>query len=147
MEMKKIGAALHQDDLGRAFSDRIAEFRPFAYYDKHLDCVRVHLHDCSAVEVRKTRIFTVMRALHSNGNVVQDDFVGFNIKGVRHLFREVGLAFMDRQACVMVADALSAIVARFPDKDGREVEAKVLPFLQKHGIQIEWEQEPEPALA
>lgn len=142
MEMKKSSAALQQDDLGKPFSDRIAEFRPFAYYDKHLDCIRVHIRDCSAVEVRKNRIFTVMRAVHSNGNVVQDDFVGFNIKGVRHLFRELGLGFMDRQACCKVADVMSAIVARFPDKSGQEVSDKVQPILEKCSIEVEWDFEP-----
>lgn len=26
------------------------EFVPFAYYDKHLDCIRVQIKDCSVIE-------------------------------------------------------------------------------------------------
>jgi len=143
MELKKVeGAALQQDDQGRPFSDLIGEFQPFAYYDKHLDCIRVHIHDCSAVEERQNRIFTVMRALHSNAEVTRDDFAGFNIKGVRYLFKEMSFGMLDKQACYKVAEILTAIVKHFPNQGVQEVSDKVQPILERCGLEVEIDFEP-----
>jgi hypothetical protein len=63
------------------------EFKPLAYYDKHLDCIRVRIRDCSVIEEKLSKIFTVLRASHTD----YQTYVGFNIKGVRYLFEQLGL--------------------------------------------------------
>jgi hypothetical protein len=60
-------------------------FRPCAYFDKHLDCIRVQVKDCSFVEIRLNEAFTIYQANHTP--VVE--YMGFSIKGVRHLFEEL----------------------------------------------------------
>ena len=62
------------------------KFGPFAYYDKHLDCVRVRIKDASICEVRCGPIFDVALDAHTT------EIVGFSINGVRHLFEEAGLS-------------------------------------------------------
>jgi hypothetical protein len=86
------------------------EFRPFAYYDKHLDCIRVRLSDCSMSEERKNRIFTLVKAAHS------EKLVGFNIKGICHLFKELGLEPKDVYLIIKIIDE---IVKHHPDTVGK----------------------------
>lgn len=84
------------------------EFKPFACYDKHLDCIRVRIKDCSVIEERLSHIFTVLKSSHSD----LEFFVGFNIKGVRHLFEEVGLP---HEGVIKLTDIINAIVKEYPD--------------------------------
>lgn len=68
----------------------IGTFRPFAYYDKQMDCIRVVTHDRSVTEHRINEWFTVHECNRPADNF-DPPYVGFTIKGVRYLFSEVGL--------------------------------------------------------
>jgi len=84
------------------------EFTPYAYYDKHLDCIRVRIRDCSTIETRKSRIFTLLRAAHADSELR----VGFVIKGVRHLFEELNIP---HDGVVKLADIMNQIIKVYPD--------------------------------
>lgn len=74
-------------ELLRAFPP--SPFKQRAYYDKHLDCIRVVIRECSVCEHRLTAIMTVLEDNYPEPG--QQPFVGFVIKGVEHLFKELGL--------------------------------------------------------
>lgn len=84
------------------------EFQPFAYWDKHLDCIRVQTMDCSVVK-RLNRFFTVLSPLHGEWN----DYVGFTIKGWRFLCEE---ADVEPRGMMSLVDILDSIVKAFPDR-------------------------------
>lgn len=83
-------------------------FVPFAYFDKHLDCIRVRIRDCSVIEERLSRIFTIQRTARAEAPIT----VGFTIKGVRHLFQELELP---ANGPVKLADIINGIVKLYPD--------------------------------
>ncbi|WP_299618193.1 hypothetical protein [Pelagibius sp.] len=67
----------------------ISTFRPVAYYDKHMDCIYVMTHDRSVTEHRINEFFTVHECNHRGP--LDPEYVGFTIKGVRKLFKELEL--------------------------------------------------------
>ncbi|MBI2504907.1 MAG: hypothetical protein HYW07_16945 [Candidatus Latescibacteria bacterium] len=81
-----------------------APFRPIAYYDKHLDCIRVELRACSVTEHRCGQFFTLLE--DNNPEADQTRFIGFTIKGVWHLFAELGLPLTGVQEVVAILNAL-----------------------------------------
>ncbi len=87
----------------------IATFTPVAYYDKHMDCIRVMTHDRSMTEHRIDEFFTVFECNHRGP--FDREYVGFSIKGVRHLFGEIGLP-LDR--VYSLADLINRIVNHRP---------------------------------
>ncbi len=108
----------------------VAEFRPFAYFDKHLDCIRVQLRDCSVVEQRKNRIFTVLKAAHGDRTLV-----GFNIKGVRHMVRQVGLKYgLDLTMCYTLAQLMEFVVRAYPEKEVQEIAEHFAPMLKRESL-------------
>lgn len=90
------------------------EFRSTAYYDKHLDAIRVQTRDCSIWEERKNRFITIYR----RNDISVNDAVGFSIKGVRHLLHEMG---MPAFGSVKMADFLAKILDFLPDDATRMV--------------------------
>jgi len=74
-------------DLLAAFPP--SPFKQRAYYDKHLDCIRVVIRECSFCEHRLTAIMTVLEDNYPEPD--QQPFVGFVIKGVEHLFESLKL--------------------------------------------------------
>jgi hypothetical protein len=87
----------------------LAEFRPIAYYDKHLDCIRVKLQDCRTVEVRLNRFLTVLSRYDDDGMVKH---VGFTIKGIAHLFSQLGLK---KAGILKIVDILNKMLEKYPD--------------------------------
>jgi len=87
----------------------IPVFKPVAYYDKHLDCIRVKIRDCSVTEERVNRIFTVLKP---NNCDVSSPYVGFNIKGIRHLFNQLKIPLT---GIVRLVDIIDGIVKQFPE--------------------------------
>jgi hypothetical protein len=87
----------------------LAEFRPVAYYDKHMDCIRVVTHDRSVTEHRINEFFT----LHEPNHRLQLDpvYVGFTIKGIRSLFSDVGIS-LDRS--YKLAEIIDRLVKHRP---------------------------------
>jgi hypothetical protein len=67
----------------------IGKFVPVAYYDKHMDCIRVLTHDRSITEHRLDGFFTLYEC--NNRGPFDPEYVGFTIKGVSHLFAQVGI--------------------------------------------------------
>ena len=59
-----------------------ATFKPVAYYDEQLDCVRIIVRDCSVTEKRINEFLTI--AEDNYPATVADRYVGFTVKGVRH---------------------------------------------------------------
>jgi hypothetical protein len=110
-------------------SEHIQDFRPIAYYDKHLDCIRVRLKDCSAMETRKNRIFTVLAC--NSGDI--GSFAGCNIKGVRFLFEKIGL---EMKGVVALTTLLNAIVSCYPEESIAVTVGKILNGLRQHDQQL-----------
>jgi hypothetical protein len=92
---------------------RSKDFRSTAYYDKHLDAIRVQVADCSIWEERKNRFITIYRRNDATANVV-----GFSIKGVRYILHEIG---MPVRGSVRMADLLSGMILVWPDEATRMV--------------------------
>src|SRR5437016_4495507 len=64
-------------------------FVPLAYYDKYMDCIRIELRDCSLCEERLDELLTVLYDNHPQPG--QNGVAGLMIKGIKHLFKEIGL--------------------------------------------------------
>ncbi|SRR6266446_1531766 len=62
-----------------------ASFKPVAYFDEELDCVRVIIRDCSVTEVRINEHLTIAEDNYPTNPA--DRYVGFTVKGVRHFLR------------------------------------------------------------
>jgi len=107
-----------------------SEFRPFAYYDKHLDCIRVQLLDCSFKEERKNKIITVLSANHTEQNF----FAGFNIKGVRYIFEKMGLSTV---GVYKLTDLVDLLVKFFPDAAIKHVQDVFRPILREQDLSVE----------
>lgn len=87
----------------------LKEFRPVAFYDSHMDCIRVLTHDRSVTEHRVDESFTVYECNHRSD--FDPKYVGFTIKGIRHLFDEVGL---DLNGVYTLTEIIDQIVRRKP---------------------------------
>ena len=87
----------------------INEFRPLAYYDKHLDCIRVQIKDCSFVEDRENSLFTLWHENHTK----LSDCIGFSIKGVMHFYKSLGLSDSEP---VRLAEFLDAMLKLYPEQ-------------------------------
>jgi hypothetical protein len=85
-------------------------FHPCAYYDKHLDCIRVQIKDCSFTEIRLNEVFTIYRANHTESG----EYMGFSIKGIRHLLEELEFP-KAKQGPFMLADILNHIIKARPE--------------------------------
>ncbi len=105
------------DDISSAIEKKVKDFiaensgqvlRPFAYFDKHLDCIRVQIKDCSFKEIRLNEVCTVLQANHSEGI----EYVGFTLKGIKHLTKNLGLP---ENRPVFLASLIDEIVKQDPD--------------------------------
>lgn len=85
-------------------------FRAFAFYDKHMDCIRIELRDCSMCERRLDEFVTVLYDNYPEAN--QHDRAGLMIKGVKHLFKEVGLPVEGILRITLILDKLAQ---RYPE--------------------------------
>jgi hypothetical protein len=87
----------------------LAQFRPVAYFDKHMDCIRVVTHDRSVTEHRIDEFYTLHEV--NNPGPFDPQYVGFTIKGVGRLFAEVKLP-LDRS--YRLAEIIDRIVKHKP---------------------------------
>ena len=99
--------------LGKVL-EGLPTFRPVAYYDKHLDVIRVQILDCSIWEDRLDRIMTVYHNNHHVSPNGVNDVVGFAIKGVRHLLIELGITNADGP--IKIADLLNKLISKYPSR-------------------------------
>jgi len=87
----------------------ISSFRPVAYYDKHMDCIRIELRDCSMTEERINPVLTV---LHDNyPGPGQDARAGLMIKGITHFFSKWE---MTMEGVVFVTELLNQLLEQLP---------------------------------
>jgi hypothetical protein len=63
-------------------SNVTSTFKPVAYYDERLDCIRVIIRDCSVSEYRINEYLTIAEDAHPIDPT--DRYVGFTVKGIRH---------------------------------------------------------------
>jgi hypothetical protein len=82
----------------------LAEFRPIAYFDKHMDCIRVLTHDLSVTEHRISEFFTVLETNHRTE--FDPKYAGFTIKGVQQLFNDAGIPLEGTYKLVDIIDKL-----------------------------------------
>lgn len=85
-------------------------FKPCAYYDKHLDCIRVQIKDCSFTEIRLNKVFTIYQANHME--VIE--YMGFSIKGIRYLLEKLEFP-KAKQGPFILAEILDAIIKAHPE--------------------------------
>ena len=94
-----------------AFSGQRGEFRPCAFFDDRLDCIRVMVRDCSVLEERISARVTVLLDNHYPGPG-RRQCVGFTIKGARHFCLENSIPL---GAPVRISTILDALTARSPE--------------------------------
>lgn len=90
----------------------IAPFKPMAYFDAELDCIRVQIRDCSIAETRVNRWLTILEDNHPDED--QYEYVGFTLKGITHLFKEIGLPM---SGVVEVREILRALIQKQVEDD------------------------------
>lgn len=109
------------------------EFRPIAYYDKHLDCIRVQLKDCSFTEKRLNRYWTVLEENHGESN----SLAGFNIKGVHYLAKELGFS---TTGVMKLTDLIDKIVRQYPDSSAQIIEEYFTYELRQVDLEVDFQQ-------
>ena len=67
-----------------AFESRGSDFRPCAYFDDRLDCIRVVIKDCSVLETRINPVLTLLEDNYYAESKGSPRYVGFTIKGASH---------------------------------------------------------------
>ncbi len=87
----------------------IRPFKPLAYYDKHMDCIRVELRDCSFSEERLNALVTI---LEDNYPGHRNATAGIMFKGIKHFFSEVGLPL---EGIIYVTTIIDQMVKKYPD--------------------------------
>ena len=95
-----------------ALAEYGGEFRPCAFFDVRLDCIRVVVRDCSILETRINEALTVLE-----DNYYQESgkrrYVGFTIKGAAYFCKHHGF---DLSVPVNIGKLLDAILTSFPSK-------------------------------
>jgi hypothetical protein len=94
------------------FDGRIGEFRPCAFFDEPLDCIRVIVRDCSTTEIRVGPLLTVLEDNDADPKPGRELYVGFTIKGARHFCQQQGI---DLAAPVQWSELLDRILAESSD--------------------------------
>lgn len=102
----EIGSQVRQ-----AFAGKTAKFRPCAYFDDRLDCIRVLSRDCSVLETRINEVLTILEDNYYPESG-QERYVGFTIKGARHFCQQHNLS---TSTAVDISELLDALLATFPE--------------------------------
>lgn len=92
------------------------EFKPYAYYNKHLDKIVFYGKDCSVVAERKNKVFTLLRDAHG-----KEEYMGFAIKGVRHMMKKVGFS---NNESLTLAEFFTNIIEIYNDDTMRMIQKK-----------------------
>lgn len=85
------------------------DFTPIAYYDKHMDCIRIELRDCSMTEIRIDSVLTLLRDNHPSPD--QQPVAGLMVKGVRLLFKQWDISL---GGVLMITTILNRILEQMP---------------------------------
>jgi hypothetical protein len=94
-----------------SLSQGTRDFRPCAFFDDRLDCIRVIARDCSVLEERINDRLTVLMDNHYPA-FGRKKYVGFTIKGARHFCKEHG---WDLARSIKIAEVLDALVSTSPE--------------------------------
>jgi hypothetical protein len=117
-------------------------FRPCAFFDDRLDCIRVIARDCSVTETRVNGLFTVLEA-----NYPKKDWecVGFTIKGARHFCQSHNLSL---SMPIKISDLLNAVMQTMPNAVVHQVITNIAkPLVEDANIeQVEPLDFPETAI-
>jgi len=98
------------DQVRSAFHGKSTKFRPCAFFDERLDCIRVIARDCSVLETRINKHMTLLEDNYSDSE--EKRYVGFTVKGARHFCQE---HHIDLSTPVDISKVLDAILASFPE--------------------------------
>ncbi len=98
------------DQVRNAFHGKSTKFRPCAFFDERLDCIRVIARDCSVLETRINKNMTLLEDNYAESE--QKRYVGFTVKGARHFCKE---NHIDLSAPVDISKLLDAILANSPE--------------------------------
>lgn len=106
------------DRICTILGDKRGIFRPLAYFDKHMDSIRVELRDCSVREYRINEILTIH--LDTDPEAGQSEVVGLTVKGVRHLFTESGLPLDGVVRLTQILDYIANVAPNVIEDVGRK---------------------------
>ena len=110
------------------FGGEMCEFRPCAYFDEPLDCIRVIARDCSVTETRVSPRLTVLEDNYADPGAGRELYVGFTIKGAKHFCQEQGI---DLTVPVSLSELLDKMLAESAEPFVRmAVEAIARPLVQ-----------------
>jgi hypothetical protein len=90
-------------------------FSPVAYFDCHMDCIRIELRDCSITETRINEHITILEDNYPGDRPL---VAGLMLKGVRHLFIEWNLPL---NGIVHVTSILNEVVKKYPEFAHQEI--------------------------
>jgi hypothetical protein len=120
-----IGEQVHKAFLGKS-----TKFRPCAYFDEPLDCVRVIARDCSFLETRINKYITVLEDNYAEAE--EKRYVGFTVKGARHFCQEHGI---DLSVPVDMSRLLDVLLASFPEPAVQmSIRLVAKPLIKKENI-------------
>jgi hypothetical protein len=94
-----------------AFLEQPEAFRPCAFFDARLDCIRVITKDCAVLEERINNRVTILLDLYSPPS--RKECVGFTLKGAYHLCQQHN---WNPTQPIKMSQLLDAILASVPEK-------------------------------
>lgn len=121
-------------ELNEFMAMNLGEFKPFAYFDKHMDCIRVLIQDVSVTEERLSKFFTIAKP---NNSPFSGYRVGFTIKGVAHLFNRAGIPLSGVKSLV---DILDEIVKELPHAAVKQVSEEFSSVLRANKLEINFDE-------
>lgn len=98
------------DQIRDAFRGKSTKFRPCAFFDDRMDCIRVVTRDCSILETRINKHLTLLEDNYPESD--EKRYIGFTIKGARHFCQEHGI---DLSVPVDISRLLDVILATSPE--------------------------------
>ena len=105
---------MNTDELKRlmaaTFPEGQHDFRPCAFFDERLDCIRVIARDCSVYEERVSDRLTIL--VDNYPGPGRREYVGFTLKGARHFCKQHG---WDLTTSIKMSELIDAIVASCPE--------------------------------
>jgi len=137
----------HQEEITTLMRDALsgssATFRPCAFFDDRLDCIRVITKDCSVLEERINDRITILLDLYPPP-AGRKECVGFTLKGAYHLCQQHQ---WDPSRPVKMSQLLDAILASVPEKAVKVfIELVARPLVEDKMID-QVERDPEATLA
>ena len=98
----------------KEFPAETGNFRPCAFFDEPLDCIRVIARDCSFTEIRVSDLLTVLADNYypESGGRGKGKYMGFTIKGAKHICEQNQIKFT---VAVRLTELLDAILSTSPE--------------------------------